>query len=173
MADTFENKINALKEIYKGRVPDDDLKKITNEAMKLIVDMRESKVIKYGLPAAAAFGDTILTAIAIFAPVDVLSKRVSEIRLETKEQRSNAKQVVIDELEKKLKALAKSPEKPKQSKVSNVIGQYVGAGAGHGIVGVQQERRRPSEDELLASLPESLREKVKKTFEPKMPRSDM
>jgi len=45
-------------------------------------------------------------------------------------------------------------------------GAYAGSNAGaNSIVGVQQPPR-PSEDELLASLPESLRNKIKKTFEP-------
>lgn len=180
MADTFENKINSLKAIYKGRVPDDDLKKLTEEALQIIKDFRENKAIKYAGPIAAGIGDVLVNIATAgvmlpsgFAP---FSEELKESREKKKDAMTQAKQAVFDQLKKKLNEVAQPEQRAGQFNVRNILpavpaGQYVGAGAGQGMVGVQQERTRPSEDELLAELPESLREKVKKTFEPVLPRS--
>jgi len=151
MADTFENKINALKAQYEDQVRDkDELNKLVNEAKQIIKDFRENKAIKYGGPIAAGVGDVLLNLALIAVtwktgPISFFSQEFQKNRKDEKEIMTIAKQKVFDELEKKVKALPKiSKEKPKQATIRNVIpaapaaGPFVGAGGGaHGLPGNQ------------------------------------
>lgn len=177
MADTFEKQIKELRAKYVGRVPRSELDRLTEDALQTIKDFRENKATKYAGLIAAGIGDVLVNIATAgvmlpsgFAP---FTEELQKSREKKKDVMTEAKQAVFDELKKKLDEAAQPEQRAGQFNVRNVLpaGQYVGAGAGQGMVGVQQEQRRPSEDELLASLPESLREKIKKTFEPVLPRS--